>query len=283
MSPVQIIGEDMFAADNQHVAEVVPSANINERRNGLGPEILVMHYTGLPTFQRSIDVLRDPRCEVSCHYVVDVDGRIVQMVEESMRAWHAGASSWHGERDINSQSIGIEIQNTGHTHRTGQNQKPGARQKPEHAPDFPDEQMRAVEQLAADIIARHGIKPRNVVAHSDIAPGRKIDPGEKFDWQRLWSMGIGHWVPPEPLTPQDVGHGPGVQNDTIADTQAMLRAYGYGIEPTGVLDELTATVVAAFQRHFRPTRVDGRIDRSTRLTLMRLGETVDTNHGQGRG
>jgi N-acetylmuramoyl-L-alanine amidase len=248
------ISAPTFEADTALVDEIVPSPNVNARRNGLRPEILVLHYTGLPTFARAIEVLRDPRCQVSCHYVVDLDGGIVQMVAEDMRAWHAGVSSWHGETDINSQSIGIEIHNVG----------------PEAGcPDFPDAQMTAVMRLAADIIARNAIQPRNVVAHSDVAPGRKIDPGEKFDWQRLWRADVGLWVPPEPV---GTAPAPAPADDarSIRHVQALLQAYGYGIAPTRQADNWTRTVVAAFQRHFRPACVDGVIDRSTVATLEKL-------------
>jgi N-acetylmuramoyl-L-alanine amidase len=248
-----------FSPDSQQVSDVIPSPNVNERRGGLGPELLVLHYTGLPTFGRSIEVLRDPRCEVSCHYVVDLDGQVVQMVPESLRAWHAGASSWCGVRDLNSQSIGIEIQNPGHCGGY---------------PDFPPAQMTAVRALAADIVARHGIKPRNVVAHSDIAPGRKIDPGEKFDWPGLSRAGIGHWVVPSPVAIEDEGLGPGASGDAVEVVQDALRTYGYGIEANGVFDAWTQTVVSAFQRHFRPERVDGRIDSSTVDTLDRLLKAI---------
>jgi N-acetylmuramoyl-L-alanine amidase len=251
-APLSISGP-AFVADSDIVDQIISSPNVNARRNGLRPEILVLHYTGLPTFARSIEVLRDPRCEVSCHYVVDTDGRIVQMVAENLRAWHAGVSFWRGERDINSQSIGIEIQNAG----------------PESGcPEFPDPQMKAVERLAADIISRNAIPARNVVAHSDIAPGRKIDPGERFDWPRLNRAGIGLWVAPEPHAAPAVGWI--CDEPIIHHTQTLLSAYGYGIKATGVLDDRTAVVVAAFQRHFRPGLVDGRIDHSTLATLEKL-------------
>ena len=228
---------DRFAADCAHVDEIMSSPNVNRRRRGLTPKILVMHYTGLPTFARSLEVLRDPHCEVSCHYVVDTDGRIVQMVPEALRAWHAGVSSWDGERDINSKSIGIEIQNPGHT---------------AGYPDFPDAQMQAVTALAADIVARHGMTARCVVAHSDVAPGRKIDPVEKFDWHRLFRAGIGCWVPPTPLVAGDDGYRIGQAGPAIRTLQGGLNAYGYQIDANGVLDPWTETVVSAFQRHFRP-------------------------------
>lgn len=250
-----IAAPSAFTPDSPLVDEVIPSGNVNERRSVTTPTMLVLHYTGLPTFKRSIEVLADPRGQVSCHYVIDVDGRIVQMVPEKLRAWHAGVSSWHGVTDLNSASIGIEIQNPGHT---------------AGYPEFPDEQMRAVEALSRDIIDRHGIASGQVVAHSDIAPGRKIDPGEKFDWPRLHRAGIGDWVEPVSLDPQEGSLGPGSTGKIVHDVQRNLATYGYGIEATGVIDDRTTIVIAAFQRRFRPIRADGRIDTSTRLTLARL-------------
>jgi N-acetylmuramoyl-L-alanine amidase len=181
------------------------------------------------------------------------------MVAEDLRAWHAGESIWEGQTDINSASIGIEIHNPGHAFG---------------CPGFPEAQMQAVERLSRDIITRHRIGPQHVLAHSDVAPTRKKDPGEKFPWDRLARAGIGHWVPPAPVVPGDDGFGPGAAEPRIAAIQVALRRYGYGIEPTGVFDEKTEFVVTAFQRHFRPDRVDGRIDQSTITTLERLAAAL---------
>jgi len=240
-------------ADTALVAALHPSPNVEPRRLG-PPDILLLHYTGLACVEKAIEVLSRPDCKVSCHYVVDTDGRITQMVAEDLRAWHAGASSWGGETDVNSLSIGIEIQNPGHA--LGY-------------PDFPVPQMEAVVALSSDIVARHGIARERVLAHSDVAPGRKIDPGEKFDWTQLWRAGVGHWVEPSPIGP-DAGFGAGEIDASVGEAQALLSAYGYGISCTGLMDEQTVKVVAAFQRHFRPARVDGRLDRSTCVTLERL-------------
>jgi N-acetylmuramoyl-L-alanine amidase len=180
------------------------------------------------------------------------------MVDEAKRAWHAGASCWAGETDINSCSVGIEIHNSGHF---------------KDYPDFPDRQMAAVEELCLDIMSRHAIPPPRVLAHSDVAPGRKIDPGEKFDWARLYRAGIGHWV--EPATE---GDGTALrfndQGDAVRRLQSGLAGYGYGIEVTGRYDRFTRTVVAAFQLHFRQSRIDGVADRSTCDTLGRLLSAV---------
>ena len=241
--------------DSTLVDEMRVSPNVEPRRNGQRPSILLLHYTGLESMAKAIDWLCLAGSGVSCHYGIDGDGRITQMVAEEMRAWHAGDSMWAGESDINSASIGIEIHNPGHAFGY---------------PDFPEVQVRAVEWLSRDIIARHRIRPERVLAHSDVAPMRKKDPGEKFPWARLARAGIGHWVAPAPVVAADEGLGLGAAEPRIAAFQVALRRYGFGIEPTGVIDEKTEFVVTAFQRHFRPERVDGRIDRSTIATLERL-------------
>lgn len=233
---------------------VRPSPNVEPRQKGKTARILLLHYTGMEDAERACAWLCDPLSKVSCHYLIDGDGRIIQMVDEEMRAWHAGQSVWKGERDINSCSIGIEIHNPGHDHGY---------------PDFPEAQMAAVLALGRDIVARHAIRPEHVLAHSDVAPRRKIDPGEKFDWKSLHEQGLGHWVPPHKL-----GGGQFLQagdtGDAVEALQAMLALYGYGVEITGSFDPQTASVVAAFQRHFRPARVDGIADRSTIETLRQL-------------
>ncbi len=235
------------------------SPNMEPRKDGLRPDLLLLHYTGMGSCAGAIDWLSRPVSRVSCHYVIDTDGRIVQMVRETLRAWHAGQSHWAGITDINSCSIGIEIHNAGHD---------------DGYPGFPEAQMRAVEQLSCDIVRRWRIPAERVLAHSDVAPFRKIDPGEKFDWARLAAAGAGHWVPPVPVDSKDPGLDQGAVGEVVAECQSRLRAYGYGIAPTGVLDAATMTVVSAFQRHFRPARVDGRIDASTLATLDRLIEAL---------
>ncbi len=264
--------DNPFQPDSPLVRRVVPSQNINARRNGLQPEILVLHYTGLQTLDASLRALQHPRGEVSCHYVIDEDGTIIQMVPERMRAWHAGVSHWRGEDDINSQSIGIEIQNPGHTPKAPNPDAPpedGA--QAEHtAPQFPAVQMQAIIKLARDIADRNAIASRNIVGHSDIAPGRKIDPGEGFDWAALYKENVGLWVPPVPLQPDDQGIGPDARAPLVPRMQTGLQTYGYGLEVSGVMDARTTTVLAAFQRHFRPARVDGRLDQSTWQTLCQL-------------
>lgn len=216
--------------------------------------MLLLHYTGMASAEAAWRRLCDPDSQVSCHYLVEEEGNIVQMVAEDMRAWHAGQSFWHGETDINSRSIGIEIHNGGHDFGS---------------PDFPDRQMEAVIALARDILDRHMIPPQRVLAHSDVAPRRKQDPGEKFDWRRLHEAGIGHWVEPEPIG-GDRGFGRCDQGDAVLALQDDLAAYGYEVPQTGRFDAATEVTLTAFQRHFRQARVDGRADRSTCVTLSRL-------------
>lgn len=245
--------------DSKLVSDLFASPNIEPRLRGLTPSIVILHYTGLPNVEKSIEVLSRPDCKVSCHYVVGEDGRITQMVAEDMRAWHAGVSSWHAETDINSCSIGIEIQNPGHNGGY---------------PEFPAAQMRAVTALCQDIVARHGIAPERVLAHSDVAPGRKIDPGEKFDWPGLHRDGVGHWVEPAPVNDDDLGYAGHSQGPAILAAQELLVRYGYGIQPTGMYSDRMKAVVSAFQLHFRPARVDGCLDLSTFATLQRLVQTL---------
>ena len=242
-----------FPADHFDAA-VRASPNFGERRDALKPEIILLHYTGMVSSPVAEDWLCNPASEVSSHYLVHEDGRIVQMVREKDRAWHAGKSSWHGVTDINSQSVGIEIVNPGH--------QLGYRA-------FPPKQVASVIALCQAIVARHGIRPEMVLAHSDVAPGRKIDPGEKFPWAALARAGVGHFVPPaRHRGGRELREGDA--DEAVERLQSMLSRYGYGIEITGCYDKATATVVAAFQRHFRPSKVDGVADRATVETLRRL-------------
>ncbi|HLL27120.1 MAG TPA: N-acetylmuramoyl-L-alanine amidase [Xanthobacteraceae bacterium] len=235
-------------------ARVVPSPNFGDRKGGALPDLLILHYTGTKTADEALRHLCNPAAEVSSHYLVFEDGGIAQLVPEARRAWHAGVSSWEGTTDINSRSIGIEIANPGHDFGY---------------PDFPPKQIKAVIALCLDIVLRHRIRADRVLAHSDVAPARKQDPGEKFPWRQLHKAGVGHWV-----MPSRGGKGAALRaNDGGAEVFALqeeLAAYGYGISPTGEFDQATAEVVTAFQRHFRPARVDGIADASTRITLQKL-------------
>jgi len=231
-----------------------PSPNFNERPEGRAVDILLLHYTGMESAEAAVDRLCDPAAKVSAHYLVDENGRVTRMVSEHLRAWHAGVGLWAGESDINGRSIGIEIANGGHDFGS---------------PPYPDVQMAAVEALCLDILSHHPIPPARVLGHSDIAPGRKADPGEWFDWARLARCGVGLWVEPEPIVDGPV-LAPGDRGDTVAEFQFLLAGYGYGLEVLGHYDEATQAVVTAFQRHFRPARVDGVADLSTVATLRRL-------------
>jgi len=230
-----------------------PSPNWNERLLGT-PDILLLHYTGMVSGEEALDRLCDAQSQVSAHYLVFEDGRIVCMVEESQRAWHAGVAEWGGVTDINSRSIGVEIVNPGHD--LGY-------------PDFPEQQVEAIIALSRDVVSRQGISHTHVLAHSDVAPGRKADPGEKFPWARLASEGVGHWV-----TPVEIMDGPvlnvGDRGDSVSELQFQLADYGYGIVVDGRYGAVTAGVVTGFQRHFRPARVDGAADLSTVGTLRLL-------------
>jgi N-acetylmuramoyl-L-alanine amidase len=236
-----------------------PSPNFDDRRAPI--DILLLHYTGMPTEEGALEWLASQQSRVSSHYFVFSDGRIVQLVDEGRRAWHAGASQWCGDGDINSRSIGIEIANEGHAAPGGE------------PPPFAEEQIAAVIQLCGDILERHAIAPHRVLAHSDVAPGRKIDPGERFPWERLAEAGIGHWVMPDPLRPGEA-LCEGEEGDAVAALQGLLALYGYGLAVDGAFGSRTADVVSAFQRHFRPAWVDGRADSSTIATLCRLIATL---------
>ena len=206
-----------------------PSPNCDARPPGAVIDTLVLHYTGMLSAQAALDRLCDPAAGVSSHYVVDEDGQVHALVPEGLRAWHAGVSCWRGRTELNATSIGIEIVNPGHEW--------GYR-------PFPALQMAAVCELCLAVLARHPILARNVVGHSDVAPGRKQDPGELFDWRGLAANGVGLWPGPDEAAVEDVG--------------AALAAIGYGPDPAAL---------AAFQRHWRPDRVDGLADAQTRVRL----------------
>ncbi|MBV8850399.1 MAG: N-acetylmuramoyl-L-alanine amidase [Methylobacteriaceae bacterium] len=231
-----------------------PSPNHNERK-GKPVDSIILHYTGMESADAALDLLCDPVHEVSSHYLVSADGEAFQLVPEDRRAWHAGRGTWAGETDMNARSVGIEMANAGHKYG---------------APPFEDAQIETVIALCKDIAARHRISPSRILGHSDIAVGRKIDPGEIFPWDRLAEAGVGHWVEPAALGTE--GHS--LQHDDsgseVVALQKSLADYGYGIAVTGIYDDATAIVVTAFQRHFRPALVHGIADPSTRDTLARL-------------
>jgi N-acetylmuramoyl-L-alanine amidase len=215
----------------------IPSPNYGERL--LPISLLVLHYTGMKSGAEAIDWLANPESKVSAHYVVDEDGQVVHMVREEYRAQHAGLSYWRGVTDNNSASIGIEIVNPGHEW--------GYR-------PFPEEQMDAVTLLVTELVRTYNIEPRNVVGHSDVAPARKEDPGELFDWERLGKLGLVVPRPKKNLV------DPGWSDAAFL---LALNRYGYGI------DDGRAAVIA-FQRRFRPENIDGIIDGECRAILWSL-------------
>ena len=217
------------------------SPNADDRPAGCAVDTLILHYTGMPTAAAALDRLCDPGAEVSAHYLIDEDGSIVQLVPEERRAWHAGVSSWQGRARLNDCSIGIELVNPGHEW--------GYR-------PFTEAQYDACMAICQRLLAHWRIPPGRVLAHSDVAPARKQDPGELFDWPRLAAAGIGLWPEPGAGAPRSVGQ-----------LQSELARLGYGVAPSGRLDEATRLVIMAFQRHFRPARVDGRPDRATLARL----------------
>jgi N-acetylmuramoyl-L-alanine amidase len=243
-----------FAADSPLVDHVVPSPNFRDRVGEGRPDMLLLHYTGMVTAEAALERLCSLEAQVSSHYLVYEDGRVFQLVPEVKRGAHAGVSLWEGETDNNSRSVGIEIVNPGHEF--------GYR-------DFPDRQIDVVIALCRDIVQRWSIRADLVLAHSDIAPSRKQDPGERFPWARLHAAGVGHWVEPAPLT-EPRGLSLGASGPAVAELQAPLAKYGYGIPSVGEFDKPMHDVVVAFQRHFRPARVDGIADESTLETLHRL-------------
>jgi N-acetylmuramoyl-L-alanine amidase len=221
-----------------------PSPNHDARPEGGVVDILVLHYTGMQTADEALARLTDPEAKVSAHYTIGRDGCVFRHVAEDRRAWHAGVSWWAGERNVNARSIGIELVNPGHEFG--------------YVP-FSDEQIGALIELSQGILARHPIPPERVVGHSDVAPARKEDPGELFPWQHLAEAGIGAW----PKTSRhNANHAKG------ADVAKQLAAYGYGTAPD--VDVPLATVVTAFQRHFRPSLLNGAWDGECAAALAAL-------------
>jgi len=223
-----------------------PSPNFNERVGG-AVDMLVLHYTGMISREHAMARLCDPKSRVSAHYLIDEAGNVYQMVAEEHRAWHAGVSFWAGSRDINSRSIGIELVNPGHDldYR-----------------NFPQRQMEALAQLCLQIMSRHPVPASRVLGHSDVAPGRKRDPGEKFDWAWLAWQGVGAW-------PVQVHFNAALAPD-ILELQQCLSRFGYEIPQTGIYGTQTRAVITAFQRHFRSERVDGVADAHCLAILKQL-------------
>ncbi|MFO1152958.1 MAG: N-acetylmuramoyl-L-alanine amidase [Rhodospirillales bacterium] len=227
------------------------SPNFDDR-GGAPVDILVLHYTGMETAEAALARLIDPSAKVSAHYLIDEAGGVTHLVDERWRAWHAGQSFWRGVTDVNARSIGIELVNPGHEF--------GYR-------PFPQLQMAALTELAGDILTRHPIPARNVVGHSDVAPRRKMDPGELLDWRRLAETGIGLW----PEHPHSETPTPSPMDMTAC--LPSLAAIGYEtIDPPATL--------RAFQRRYRPACIDGRLDGDTArriralAALLAAGEVV---------
>ncbi len=214
-----------------------PSPNCGKRPDGAAIDMLILHYTGMASAEAALARMCDAESRVSAHYMIDDDGAIYRLVDEASRAWHAGISAWRGAVDINDRSIGIELVNSGHEF--------GYR-------PFPAPQMTALADLCREILARHPIPPANVLGHSDVAPSRKQDPGELFDWQALAAAGIGLW----PASP--------AAGDGAVDEAAALGTLGrIGYAVNGEAGTVAGDAVSAFQRRYRPHRIDGAIDAGT--------------------
>ena len=247
--------------------EAKPSPNFNDRKHPV--DMLVFHYTGMETGQQALDRMCDPAAEVSAHYMIWEDGRVVQLVGEDKRAWHAGVSSWKGDADLNSRSIGIEIVNGGHDWPLAG----------DVLPPYPTEQIDALIELSKGILERWDIPFNRIVGHSDIAPARKDDPGEHFPWDRLAQAGIGKWPlsisdnSDEPENDDKTGSvlkegphligrglGPGDDKKAVERMQTMLAEIGYELDPSGIYDSATESVVRAFQRRWLQDQVTGWTD-----------------------
>ena len=209
-----------------------PSPNFENRPAETDLDLLILHYTGMQSAEASLARLCDPVAKVSAHYLIDEDGTLYRLVDEEKRAWHAGVSHWAGEEDINSCSLGIELQNPGHEF--------GYRA-------FPDAQITVLIELCADILSRHTIPAKRIIGHSDVAPERKEDPGELFDWRRLADASIGR-------LPENTDG-----NDAMSEQEARVRLTAIGYDPTIPLSD----ILTAFQRHYRQTNIDGQLDGET--------------------
>ncbi|AHI75849.1 N-acetylmuramoyl-L-alanine amidase [Burkholderia thailandensis] len=261
-------GDPRAASGARAAHDVVVDTTIASPNQDSRVRTLVLHYTA-QTLARSVALLTDPMRPVSAHYLVPDAAdegkrfRVFALVPESNRAWHAGVSYWQGERLLNASSIGVEIVNSGFPDADEDAPLMRRRWSP-----FPDAQMAVVGRLAADIVARHAIPPQKVVGHSDIAPGRKLDPGPLFPWRTLYEQyGVGAW--PDAIAVEYYRAYRPFRGD-IAELQAKLLAYGYDTPQTGVLDTRTTNVIAAFQMHFRPARYDGVPDVETVAILDAL-------------
>lgn len=236
-----------------------PSPNFDART--LPITLLVLHYTGMESGAAALSRMTDADAKVSAHYMVETDGRVFQLVDEADRAWHAGVSEWAGQSNVNSASVGIEIVNGGHNVPLADGT----------LPPYPDVQINAVIALSKAVMSRHAIASKNVLGHSDIAPARKIDPGEHFPWEGLAAAAVGLW-------PRGVGDdrrvlfGAGDRDRGVAIAQTGLAHIGYSARVSGVLDADTQLVVAALQRRYRSDQIDGVIDMQTMDIIKALVE-----------
>jgi N-acetylmuramoyl-L-alanine amidase len=234
----------------------LPSPNQDERPPDTPIDMLILHYTGMRTAGEAIARLRDPAARVSSHYVVDEDGAVLALVPEARQAFHAGVSYWRGHRQLNARSIGVEIANPGHEF--------GYR-------DFPVLQLAAVCDLCLAVLARHPIPARNVLAHSDVAPERKQDPGEKFDWRALAENDVGLW----PHDVPDLGTADVVRDAaSLRDVRGALAGIGYLVAPEGGPDPALAAALRAFQRHWRAEAITGEADAGTLARLAAVRRLV---------
>ncbi len=258
-----------------------PSPNWDERTRP--PDLIVLHYTGMADGEAALRKLRDPDPRAgayadalppsysgqapdaslgrtSAHYLVEEDGRIFRLVDEDKRAWHAGVAFWAGENNVNASAIGIELVNGGHDFGL---------------PPFAEPQIAATTALVLDILRRRKIAPARVVGHSDIAPDRKDDPGERFPWATLAAAGAAVHVEATGAGRGTRVAAPGDAGAAVRATQERLIAVGYGLASSGAMDLRTVAVVKAFQRRFRPVLIDGVLDRETAELIAKLAEIAN--------
>lgn len=232
-----------------------PSPNCGPRRGGAAPDLVILHYTNMPSAEAALERLCDPAAQVSAHYLIEPSGLVWRLVAEDQRAWHAGVSSWgkNPEIDINSRSIGIELAHPGHDEQGG-------------CGPFAEAQMAALERLLAGVLRRWRIAPGGVLAHSDVAPGRKIDPGEKFDWGRLARLGLAR---PRPEIVAESAQSAPPSGNALADAfAAALRRVGYGDWPLPALED-------AFRRRWRPAALGRPLEAADLLLAEALAREAE--------
>lgn len=237
-----------------------PSPNFDERNCRRPVDMVVLHYTGMPTAAAALQRMTDSQSKVSSHYMIDEDGTVYRLVSEDKRAWHAGLAFWRGVRDVNARSIGIELVNPGHEF--------GYRQ-------FPAAQIDALIVLLRDISSRYEVMPGNYVGHSDVAPTRKEDPGELFPWRRLHAAGFGRWWTDDfKVSPNAPVLRAGERGGAVLELQVALDKIGYAIEGSAIYDPHTEAAVRAFQRHWRQSQVDGISDAETTSLIHHIAEQM---------